>query len=185
MYVDIKSIVLGLYKVTIEGYNFGMSLKDILQVSINNKNCSRIDFVSNSISTGNTVSNSFFTSKVHKLICYVTMFENGVTIKDEDVSIKTTHGSFTGIHLQPLTIANGLSDRTVISRISYDVIPFRPYSLYYDHDSNNTINDVISTVDTIYWTDLASHSISRCDVNGKNYYQVYGNVSNACLIVLG
>lgn len=145
----------------IEGYNFGSSVSDILSVSVRYTPCATIY-----LHTDSPSSNKFdikTRNTLQTITCYLTTVEQGDIFSVDDVVVSTVYGSYSGVHLQPLTVASGLSHRTVISKISFDEKPFRPYGLAYYEDSLEGDSDYV------YWSDLQSKTISRCRVNSLSY----------------
>ena len=155
----------GVKSVSIEGYNFGTSEKDIRFVTVKGGNCSHTRLVSS-----------------QSIVCLLTHLTAEDTVDANDVTLSTVSSETTGVHLQPLTIARGRSRRAVMSKISTTSFPFVPYGVAYPVVPSSQTEEVSRGGTYVYWSDIGARRLYRCLVDGSALEVVLTDVSTGAYL---
>ena len=132
-YSEITSIISGVTEITIFGFNFGKSVADVISVRVKDRECSSITFVNENeikcrISASLNVNGFVFPQEALVGDSRISPAGSPSGVNTDEITLICTTGSFTGVHLQPETVARGASKRLVISDIMVNYRPSMPYA---------------------------------------------------------
>ena len=159
-----STVIAGLLKLTLKGYNLGDKLGDVKSVTVKGFTCTSLLHFSSEL--------------IHCMIVNeLALLTN--TLTDNDVSITTIGGTFSGIYAQPLLAFKSGSGRPVLSEIIFDTIPFLPYGVTLRKTSipmdGHSVEDL-----TLYWSNIAigAFCIQRSRIDGSLVETIINNVCN-------
>jgi hypothetical protein len=165
---DTTVIIAGILEVTIQGYNFGFSIEDIITLKVAGSACTSIVHLSE-----------------YSIKCSLVLTDD--LLSDEEVSsiysasqveLITIGGKVLGLSLQPLSLLMSGSGRPIVTSIDIQRMPFKPVAIaiaVHRGDSNGE-----GVVRTMYWSNYAygAFNIQRCHLDGSRVETILFNVND-------
>jgi len=165
---DNTIIIAGILEVTIQGYNFGFSIEDIISLKVAGSTCTSIVHLSE-----------------YNIKCSLVLIDD--LLSDQEVSsiystsqveLITIGGKVLGLSQQPLSLLMSGSGRPIVTSIDIQRMPFKPVAIAIAvHGGDSSGGGVVRTM---YWSNYAygAFNIQRCHLDGSRVETILFNVND-------